>query len=175
MHISELLLPEFDQEMKNARRLLERVPSKKAEWKPHEKSMELGRLAGHIAELPKWGAMILNSDTLDLTSMVREGYKPFISDSQEELLKVLDKSVSETRLALTKANDEDFQRVWAMKLKDQIVFSMPRFAVFRSMFLNHLIHHRAQLGVYLRLNNIPLPEMYGPSADEGASFFADDK
>jgi uncharacterized damage-inducible protein DinB len=175
MRISELLLPEFDQEMKNTRRLLERVPPRKAEWKPHEKSMALGRLAGHVAELPKWGCMILNLDLLDLTSMVSEGYKPLISDSKEELLKAFDAGASETRDALAKAADDDFQRNWSLKMNEQILFSLPRIAVFRSMFMNHLIHHRAQLGVYLRLNDIPLPEMYGPSADEGASIAAPKK
>jgi uncharacterized damage-inducible protein DinB len=172
MRINELLLPEFDQEMKNTRRLLERVPPKRAEWKPHEKSMTLGRLAGHVAELPRWGGLILNTESFDLTPMVSEGFKPLISDSREELLKVFDACISETRDALSKATDEEFQRIWSMRLKEQTLFSMSRVAVFRSMFMNHLIHHRAQLGVYLRLNNIPLPEMYGPSADEGVSIAA---
>jgi uncharacterized damage-inducible protein DinB len=174
MRLNELLMPEFDQEMKNTRKLLERTP-RKAEWKPHEKSMTLGRLAGHVAELPDWGSMILSLETMDLTPMVNGGRKPFIADSSEELLKVFDKGVSEVRSALAKAGDDDFERVWSMQLNGQTVFSMPRFAVFRSMFMNHLIHHRAQLGVYFRMNGVPLPEMYGPSADEGANIFASKK
>jgi uncharacterized damage-inducible protein DinB len=171
MRLNEFLLSEFEQEMKNTRRLLERVPPNRAEWKPHEKSMTLGRLAGHIAELPGWANQILSSESLDLTPMVSGGYKPYVSDSAKELQETFDRNVSQVRDALAKASDEDFEKSWSMQLRGQTVFSMSRFAVIRSMFLNHLIHHRAQLGVYLRLNNIPLPDMYGPSADEGASIF----
>jgi uncharacterized damage-inducible protein DinB len=170
MLLNELLLSEFDQEMKKTRNLLERVPPNRAEWKPHEKSMALGRLAGHIAELPRLAVWILGSDTLDMTPMVSGGYKPPVLDSSEELLKLFDKNVSDAREALAKTSEDDFKRVWSMQLREKILFSMPRIDTIRSMFMNHLIHHRAQLGVYLRLNNVPLPEMYGPSADEGISF-----
>jgi uncharacterized damage-inducible protein DinB len=175
MRLNELLMPEFDQEMKNTRKLLERMPLNKAEWQPHVKSMALGRLAGHVAELPNWGAMILSSETMDLTPMINGGRKPFIADSPEGLLEVFDKGVSEVRNALAKTGDDDFDRIWSIQLNGQTVFSMPRLATFRSMFMNHLIHHRAQLGVYFRMNGIPLPEMYGPSADEGVNIFASKK
>jgi uncharacterized damage-inducible protein DinB len=171
MRINELLLSEFDQEMKKTRKLLERVPSGKADWKPHEKSMTLARLAGHIAELPSWAGRILNSESLDLTPAMSGGYKPYMSDSAEELQITFDKWTAEAREALAKAGEKDLEATWSLQLHGRTLFSMSRFEVIRNMFINHLIHHRAQLGVYLRLNDIPLPEMYGPSADEGGGMF----
>jgi uncharacterized damage-inducible protein DinB len=170
MRLTDLLLSEFDMEMNKTRRMLERVPVEKAGWKPHEKSMSLGRIAGHIAELPAWAVWILSSDMLDITPMVSGGFKPYVADSAEGLQKLFDKNASDAREALMKANEEDFERDWSMQFQGKAVFTMPRYHTIRSMFMNHLIHHRAQLGVYLRLNDIPLPELYGPSADEGNSF-----
>lgn len=175
MSISEMILPEFDQEMMNTRRLLERAPMHKAEWKPHEKSMTLGRLAGHIAELPGWAVRVINLDSLDLTPMVTGGYQAYVASSSDELLRTFDKNVSEARSALAAASDQHFGQIWSMQLRGKTMLSMPRLPMIRNLFLNHLIHHRAQLGVYLRLNDIPLPALYGPSADEGNSFFAGEK
>jgi uncharacterized damage-inducible protein DinB len=170
MSISEILFPEFDQEMANTRKVLERVPAGKADWKPHEKSMTLGRLAGHIAELPGWGAMIFNLDVLDLTPMVTGDYKAYVANSPDELLQTFDKNVSDARAGLVAASDAHLNQIWSIQLKGKTMLSGPRLPMVRNMFLNHLIHHRGQLGVYLRLNGIPLPPLYGPTADEGKSF-----
>jgi uncharacterized damage-inducible protein DinB len=148
MTISEMFLPEFDQEMASTRKLLERVPEGNWDYKPHPKSMPLGRLAAHVAELPFWAKHTLSVESLD----IKPGEQPFTIASKRELLEAFDKNVVEAREALKKATDA--------------VFSMPRSAVLRGSVMNHLIHHRAQLGVYLRLNDIAIPGMYGPSADE---------
>jgi uncharacterized damage-inducible protein DinB len=170
MRLNELLMSEFEQEMQNTRKMLERTPASKADWKPHEKSMPLGRLAGHIAELPFFGSAILSSEVLDLTPMAKGEFKKTISDSAAELLEVFEPRVAEVKTLLAQASDADLEKIWKMALNGKTLASMPRIAAFRSLFMNHLIHHRAQYGVYLRLNNIPLPEMYGPSADEGNRF-----
>lgn len=172
MTISETLIPEFDQEMVNTRKLLECVPEDKWTWKPHEKSMPLGRLAGHVAELPSWAVNTVNVSTLDLTPAGGEGFQPFIPGSRKELLERFDKHVSEARGAIAGASDEHLQQIWSLIFRGQTVLSMPRAAVLRSVVMNHLIHHRAQLGVYLRLNDVAIPGMYGPSADEGRMFAA---
>jgi len=166
MTISELLLPEFDQEMANTRRLLERVPGGKADWKPHEKSMTLGRLAGHIAELPSMGVRIINTEVLDLSSLASGGYQPYVARSSDDLLHTFDKNVAEVREAVAGASDKHFSAPWSMHIAGKTLASGSRMFMIR-MFFNHLIHHRAQLGVYLRLNDVPLPALYGPSADEG--------
>ena len=166
MNIRDMLLPVFEREMANTRKLLERTPVEKADWKPHAKSMTMGRLAGHLAELPGFAAMIMKQDKLDLTAMVKEGRQPFIAASSSELLNRFDSSVAEARKALESASDQELSKVWSMELGGKTIVSMERYGVFQSIFLNHLVHHRAQLGVYFRLNDIPLPGLYGPSADE---------
>jgi uncharacterized damage-inducible protein DinB len=171
MSISEMLLIEFDQEMAGARKLLERVPVDKAAWKPHEKSMTLGRLAGHVAELPGWAVHAIRENSLDLAPVISGGYRPYIATSQEDLLKTFDKNVVEARQSLAGASDEHLHQMWSLQMGDKTIMSMPRVAVIRTMFMNHLIHHRAQLGVYLRLNNVPIPGMYGASADDPPSPF----
>jgi len=165
MPISQMLLPEFDQEMANTRKLLELFPEGKADYKPHEKSMALGRLAGHIAELPGWVTMTLTTEGLDL----EPGMQPFVAKSRQELLEAFDKNVKEARQRITAATDEDLARTWTLKFTGKTIFSLPKSAVLRATCLNHLIHHRAQLGVYLRLNQIAITGMYGPSADECSS------
>jgi len=170
MSISDLLLPEFDQEMAGTRNLLQRVPMDKPDWKPHNKSMTMGRLAGHVAELANWAARIIETEVLDITPAVTEGHHGYAAKSSQELLQVFDKNAAEARNVLAKSSDEHLNKVWSMTLKGKTVLSGPRYPMIRSMFLNHLIHHRAQLGVYLRLNDVPLPAMYGPSADEGQVF-----
>lgn len=166
MPIAQMLLPEFDQEMANTRKMLERVPDGKFDYKPHEKSMKLGRLAAHTAEVPSWVAGTLRTERMDFTGEE----KPFSPATRKEILDAFDKYVVEAREALSKATDEDLMKTWTLTFKGQQIFAMPRSAVLRTMILSHLIHHRAQLGVYLRLNNIEIPGMYGPSADEKNMF-----
>jgi uncharacterized damage-inducible protein DinB len=162
MSIAQMLLPEFDQEMANTRKMLERVPDGKFDYKPHEKSMTLGRLSAHVAEVPSWVSGMLRQERLDFTGEE----KPFSPATRQELLDAFDKFVVEARAALAAASDEDLAKIWTLSYKGKQMFSMPRTVVLRSMVMNHLIHHRAQLGVYLRLNSVEIPGMYGPSADE---------
>jgi uncharacterized damage-inducible protein DinB len=166
MPICEMLLPEFDQEMASTRKTLERVPDDKLDYRPHAKSMTFGRLAGHVAELPAWAMHTLALEGLDLDA----DYKPWIPKSRTEILSKFDESVAEARKLISGVKDEDLQKIWTLKLGGKTLFSMPRIQVLRSTCLNHMIHHRAQLGVYLRLNEIAVPGMYGPSADEMKSW-----
>ncbi len=167
MKISEMLLPEFDREMMVARELLRRVPVAKADWKPHEKSMTMGRLAGHVAELPGMAFVVMKAPVFDLAARAADGHQPYVPASSEDLLQTFDKNVAEVRDAIAGAADGHFEEIWAMQFGQTVVASGPRLQMYRFVFMNHVIHHRAQLSVYLRLNNIPLPPMYGPSADEG--------
>jgi uncharacterized damage-inducible protein DinB len=168
MSLAEMLLPEFDQEMANTRKMLELVPEDKLDYKPHEKSMPLGRLAGHVAEMPGWGATTITTERLDLTPDML----PTNPKSRKEILDAFDKGVAEARAAIAGASDEALAQIWTLTYAGQTIFSIPRTAVLRSMVLSHTIHHRAQLGVYLRLNNVQIPGMYGPSADEMGQFQA---
>jgi uncharacterized damage-inducible protein DinB len=163
MTICETLTIDFDDEMKNTRKLLELVPLDEAHrgYKPHEKSMPMATLATHVAEIPSWPRLALASEVFEL----QPGYKPHVAGSRAELLEIFDRSVAEGRESIAGATDADMQKTWTFKYGGQIVIADPRTKVIRS-FLNHLVHHRAQLGVYLRLNGIPIPGMYGPSADE---------
>ena len=168
MSIAENLLPEFDQEMANTRKLLECIPEKiNACWKPHDKSMTLGRLAGHVAELPGWAMNTIRVDSLNFSM---GDFKPFVPQTRKEVLETFDKNVAEARQSLAGASDEHLHKIWSLQIDGKPVMSMPRSTVLRSVVMNHLIHHRAQLGVYLRLNNIAIPGMYGPSADESPMF-----
>lgn len=162
MPIAQMLLPEFDQEMANTRKLLECVPDGKFDYKPHEKSMTLGRLAGHVAEIPSYGTATIRLEKLEM----KGGEQPFSPTSKKELLETFEKHAAEARAAIAGASDEDLGKIWSFHYAGKEVFSMPRVAVLRGMMMNHLIHHRAQLGVYLRMNNVEFPGMYGPSADE---------
>ena len=162
MALSEALLPEFDEEMKNTRKMLERIPDDKFDYKPHEKSMALGRLASHVAELPGWAAHTMQTDVLE----IQAGQAPYLANSNKQLLEDFDKNVAEGRKLIAAATDADFAKMWTFKYGGKAIFSMPRAAVIRSVVMNHMIHHRAQLSVYLRLNEIEVPGMYGPSADE---------
>jgi uncharacterized damage-inducible protein DinB len=162
MSISQMLLPEYDQEMANTRKILERLPEGKADYKPHEKSMTLGRLAGHVAELPTWGKHTLEVEVLEINAP----QQPFVVESAASALESFDKSVAEAREKISAATDQDWQVVWSLKFGGKTIFSMPRIAVMRNMVISHMIHHRAQLGVYLRLLEVEIPGMYGPSADE---------
>ena len=165
MRICEAVLPEFDQEMSNTRKTLERIPEDKLGWKPHDKSMTLGRLAGHIVELVGWANTSITTDSLNVTM---DKYQPVVATSRQQILELFDKSVKESRAAIASASDEHMMQPWTLAFNGHTVFTMPRAAVLRMSCFNHIIHHRAQLGVYLRLNNVPVPALYGPSADEGA-------
>jgi uncharacterized damage-inducible protein DinB len=162
MPISQMLLPEFDHEMANTRKILECVPDGKFDYKPHEKSMTLGRLAGHVAEIPGYGTATIRLERLEM----KGGEKPFNPTSKKEILETFDKHVAEARAAIAGVSDEDLAKIWSFHYAGKEVFSMPRVAVLRSMMMSHLVHHRAQLGVYLRMNNVEFSGMYGPSADE---------
>jgi uncharacterized damage-inducible protein DinB len=164
---SGALLPEFDQEMATTRRTLERIPMDKPDWKPHEKSMAMGRLAIHLATLPDWATMTINQDSLDIAPVGGQPYQPPKASSQKELLALFDQSVERGRAAIVRTSDEHFSKPWSLLAGGKVIFTLPRAAVLRSSVMNHIIHHRAQLGVYLRLNNIAVPATYGPSADEG--------
>ena len=167
MSISQSLLPEFDQEMASTRKTLERVPDDKLGWKPHDKSMPLGRLAGHVAELSGWAVDVIGKDVLDFSPPGGEPMKPLIPTSKKHLLEEFDKMVPAARAAIAGASDEHLMKNWKLMNAGQLFLEMPRIAVLRSFVFNHVIHHRAQLGVYLRLNDVPVPSVYGPSADEG--------
>lgn len=161
MTISETLLPEFDHEMANTKAMLECVPEDKFSWKPHEKSMTMGRLASHCAEMAGWTVYAINQDKLELTPDM----KPFIANTKKELMEGFAGFAADARKAIAGASDADMGKSWSLIFGGQAVMTMPRAGIVRSMVLNHIIHHRGQLSVYLRLNNIPIPGMYGPSAD----------
>jgi uncharacterized damage-inducible protein DinB len=170
MTISELLLPEFDQEMSVTRTVLERVPEDKFEFKPHPKSGTMIWLATHVANLPLWATTTLTGDSLDVAP---EGAPPMTlpkANSRQELLDLFDRHAAAARQAIAATSDAEFQKPWSLRMTGKTLFTLPRVAVVRRLVLNHLIHHRAQLIVYLRLNNIPVPAIYGPSADENKMF-----
>ena len=166
MKISETVLPEFDQEMASTRKVLERVPAAKFSWKPHPKSSEFGALAAHIANMPDWAGLTMQADSFDYAPPGAPPYQTPKYTSTEDLLAAFDKSVAQGRSAIAAADDIAFLAPWTLMAGGQTIMTMPRIAVIRTFVLNHTIHHRAQLGVYLRLNDIPVPGLYGPSADE---------
>jgi len=163
MPIRDALLPEFDHETGTTRRLLERLPEDRFGWKPHEKSMSLGRLATHVAEVPHWGSVALTSTELD---MVPGAYQPVTKESRAEILALFDENAAAFRRQLESVTDGELMVTWTLKSEGKAVFGLPRIGVIRSLVMNHMIHHRGQLSVYLRQNDVPLPAMYGPSADE---------
>ena len=166
MAIRDALLPEFDTEMASTRKVLERVPVEKADYKPHAKSGSLGWLAWHVADLPHWVVETIHKDELDFAPPGAPRPTPPKVDSREKLLASFDQKVAAARAAIAGADDAHLAKSWTLKAGGHTIFTMPRAAVLRSFVMNHLIHHRAQLGVYLRLNDVPVPGMYGPSADE---------
>ena len=165
MTIAQSLLPEFDQEMAGTRKMFERLPEDKLEFRPDPKSMALGRLAGHIAEMPNWGAVTIATDSFDVLPGGKQEYEALTAKSRTQVLEAFDKNVSEMRAALSGATDEHLMKEWKLLVNGQTSLAMPRAAVIHGLVMSHLIHHRAQLGVYYRM--IPLPALYGPSADEG--------
>lgn len=161
MTFSEMLLPEFDQEVMYTRKTLERVPGDKFGWKPHEKSMTMLRLATLVADLPGWAINTIEKDYLDIAQ-----YEYSKVNSRQDLLDILDKNARLGRAAIAGATDDHLKKPWSLRVGDKTVFTDSRINVLRSSVINHLVHHRAQLGVFLRLNDIPVPAIYGPSADE---------
>jgi len=167
MPLNQLLLAELDAEVQANRELLERLPEGKWDWRPHEKSMNLSRLATHVAEIPNWSTAILMSDEIDFMSPEMQAWTPREMQSREEILAELESAAKACRGHLEATTDEDLDRNWTMKSGDQVVMQEKKYMVFRRQVLNHMVHHRAQLGVFLRLLDVPLPMTYGPSADEG--------
>jgi len=165
MRIAQSMLPEFDHEMANTRKTLDRVPDEKLDWKAHEKSFSMGAVASHLANLPSWTSVSLGMDEFDMSPGGQPVKTPPCT-SRQEILDTFDKNLAAARQALSEASDEHLLKPWRLLANGHEVLSMPRVAVLRSFVMNHIIHHRAQLGVYLRLNDIPVPSVYGPSADE---------
>jgi len=162
---AEILLQDFDREMSNTRRTLERVPEDKADYKPHEKSMPMGRLAMHCATLPILGVYLMEKEALDLADPTRQN-PDMTFRSREECLRAFDESAAKCRAAIAAANDEQLAKQWRFSFGEHVISNDSRSLSFQRMCLHHLIHHVAQLGVYLRLNNVAVPALYGPSADE---------
>ena len=163
MALADALLPEFDHEVGTTRKVLERVPDDKLAWKPHPKSMSLGGLATHLSNIPWWGEMTLAHSEFDTAGI---GTSPE-STSRAQILEAFDRNAATTRALLTGKSDAELMAPWALKNGDHTIFSMPKAVVWRSFVLNHLVHHRGQMSVYLRLLDVPVPSIYGPSADEG--------
>lgn len=162
MSQNQALIAEIKMEAANTRKILERVPLDKADWKPHAKSMAMGRLASHVAEITGWVTYTLEADELDFSKM---DYKPVVPSTNAELVAILDKNVDGAIASLEKSTDADFEKMWSLRNGETIHFTLPKKVVVRTFAMNHLYHHRAQLGVYLRLLDIPVPGSYGPTAD----------
>jgi uncharacterized damage-inducible protein DinB len=164
--MNQALLAEFDQEMVTVRKTLERVPEDKFGWKPHPKSGTMIWLAGHLANIPGWGKETFTRDSLDIAPPGQPPQQAPEPKSRKELLETFDRGAAAGRAGLEKASDEALMGPWTLLSGGKAIFTLPRAVVFRKFVMSHLIHHRAQLGVYLRLNDIPVPAVYGPSADE---------
>ena len=163
MSLNTALIGELKHESANTRKILERVPSDKLNWLPHEKSMKLGRLAKHIADLPVWFERILNADEFDFAAAKFNNEPPA---NTEEILQLFDKRLADAVKELESAPEENLNGMWTVRRGEHIMFQLPKKVAIRSFTYNHIYHHRGQLSVYLRLLNIPVPGMYGPSADE---------
>ena len=162
MSIGQSMLTEFDHEMANTRKMLERIPEDKLSWKPDPKSMSMGELASHLAEMIGWTKETITEPSIDITP----DFKPFKATSKAELLKKFEDCSAAARAALASAEDSGMMAPWKLSMNGQTIFEMPRVGVLRGMIMNHVIHHRGQLSVYFRLAGVPVPGMYGPSADE---------
>jgi uncharacterized damage-inducible protein DinB len=165
--ISQSLLPEFDHEMATTRRVLERVPEDRASFRPHPRSMTMDRLAGHVSEIPWWAEVTLNGSKFDMNPVGGPAQAAVTMTTRLALLAAFDAKVQTARALLVGTTDAAMMETWSLKSGGQTVLAMPRVAVLRSFVMNHLVHHRAQLAVYLRMNDVPVPSIYGPSADEG--------
>ncbi len=167
MALKDAILPEFDHEMANTRKTLERIPENKLDWRPHPKSYSIRELATHLANLPSWASITINQDSFDLDPPGGGSARVPPAASRSEVLERFDKNSVEARAVIAAASDETFRKPWSLLSAGKEIFILPRIAVLRSFVMNHTIHHRAQLSVYLRLNDVPVPALYGPSADEG--------
>lgn len=163
MAIAQALLPEFDHEMATTRRMLERFPEDKVEWRPHDTCMTLGRLAGHVAELAGWVVPTISQDKLDLDPST---FVPVVMKSRQETLKAFDETVKSSRALIASSSDEALMKPWSLVVTGHTVFTLPKAAVLRSFVMNHLIHHRGQLAAFYRIAGVPVPSLYGPSKDE---------
>ncbi|HXO22751.1 MAG TPA: DinB family protein [Thermoanaerobaculia bacterium] len=168
MTMSAMLLPEFDQEMKSTRKLLERVPEGRFDFRPHPKSRPLGPLASHIADIPRRAVDVVEKESLDVAPQGAAPPRPAPAASRQEILDRFDANVAAARAALAGATDAQLVVPWSLVAGGHTLFTVPRIGAIRAIVLSHIIHHRAQLGVYLRINDVPVPAIYGPSADEGA-------
>jgi len=166
MSLSESLLPEFDHEMANTRKTLERIPENAFNWKPHGISWTMAELSTHITNIPNWIGYTLAAEALDIMPGGVPAPRMTALNTRQEILTQFDKSVAGARQALSGAADKQLLESWSLLANGKVLFTMPRIAVMRTMIFSHIIHHRAQLGLYLRLNNIPVPSIYGPTADE---------
>jgi uncharacterized damage-inducible protein DinB len=166
MSIATLLLPEFEQEMSGVRRVLERIPNDKLTWKAHEKSNTIGWLANHLAEIPGWVQGTLSADEWDIDPVDGEPYRTPTLSSREGILEAFDKNVAAAKASLAATDDETFAQSWSLLKQGNVMLTMPKLGVIRTWVLNHSIHHRGIMTVYLRLNDIPVPGLYGPSGDE---------
>ena len=168
MTIAQTMLPEVEQEMANTRKTLARVPDSAWDYKPHEKSMSMGALALHIAMMADWGADTLTSPSFDVAPVDAPPYQMPEGKNTQQVLALFDKAIVRFKETLSATQDSAMMASWSLLQGGKPLFSMPRAAVIRGMILNHLVHHRGQLTVYLRLNGVPVPALYGPSADEQA-------
>jgi len=166
MPIKDALLREFDQEMANTRKVLERCPEDKFGWKPHAKSFSMASLATHLANMTGWTVATIAKDSFDISPPGAPPYKEEPVATRKELLERFDKNTANAHTAIAGATDDQFMASWSLLAGGQPIFTMPRIACIRTMVLNHIIHHRGQLTVYLRLNDVAVPAIYGPSADE---------
>jgi len=166
MSISELLLPEWDQEIATTRRVLERVPDERGEWKPHEKSFPMAHLAQLVARLPGWARLILTQTEIDFAPVDGPKFPGYTIEKTATLLEEFDRSAAVGREAIAAAGDDDFRVTWTTRAAGKVLQTTTRYLMLRTSVINHLVHHRAQLGVYLRLVEVPVPQMYGPTADE---------
>jgi uncharacterized damage-inducible protein DinB len=162
MPLIDALLPEFDHEMSTTRKVLERVPEEKFDWRPHPKSFSLGQLATHVSTIPMWGEMTITRSEIDVAT----SQAPDMPKSRAEVLERFDRHAVATRTALAGATDAMLMSPWSLKRGNETIFTQPKAAIWRGFVMSHMIHHRAQLAVYLRLLDVPVPSMYGPSADE---------
>jgi uncharacterized damage-inducible protein DinB len=166
MSIAQALLPEFDHEMAGVRKTLERTPEAKFEWRPHPKSGAMGWLASHLATLPSFAVRIVELDSFEIAPDGKPPSWPPKFASTKEVLETFDKNRDAARAAIAGASDEHLMKPWTLSYMGKTIFTLPRTGVLRAIVMNHMIHHRAQLGVYLRMNDVPVPALYGPSADE---------
>ena len=165
MSIVDVLLPEYDHEMATTRRLLDRVPETELAWKPHDKSYSLGELSAHLANIPMWCNAVLDGTVLDLDAFADDA-RPHMPATRTAVIEAFDRRVAAARASLVKSTDAELLAPWTLKKGGDEIFTLPRVSAIRTFVMNHSIHHRGQLSLYLRLKDVPLPAMYGPTADE---------